>query len=245
MLSKSKIFLKVKDWTQIISPHLCIFCEGEALLSNNPATCLKCDTVQWQNHRCPRCQRACHKHELEKSRCYRCKSIHYPFKTFQSIGPYRKTLRKAILRAKFHQDPLSIRFLNRQSLHLELPSDPEIHWSYVPSAPKRLKERGSPQQHTPLMFEKLRKIHQKTFTPLLIKTSTRRPQIELNEKERRQGLDESLTYCGPSTPPKTVILFDDVWSTGTTLNSAARVLKSHDIQNIHIVTLAFNDLTAK
>jgi len=233
---------RLRDWTQLLSPHLCIFCEAPAPLDSNPAVCEACADIGWLDPRCKRCQRSCHPHELNQSRCYRCKSIHYPFKSFKSLGPYNAALRKAILRAKFYQDPLALRFIRHSCLNLKLPEIEPTLWCYIPSHKKRLKERRTKLQHIPHFFEALAKRHQQNFVALLTKKFQAKPQIELNEKERRKGLDESLDYCGPTPVPKNVFLFDDVWSTGTTLSSACRVLKSHGVQNIYVFTLAFNDL---
>ena len=245
MIKKIKLLEReIKSWTQIVSPHLCIFCEAPAPLHSNPAICQVCDQVQWKSQRCPRCQRRCHPSEIYKSRCQRCKNIAYPFNSFQSIGPYKGALRQAILRSKFHHDPLAIRYINQKACLLNPPEDEAI-WSFVPSHPKRLKERHSKKQHLITMTETLLRQRKVNFTPLLTKKDFRRPQIELNEKQRREALDQSYQYCGPEGHIEKVYLFDDVWSTGTTLLSACRVLKAHGIKKIHIFTLAFNDLGEK
>lgn len=234
-----------RDWSQIFSPHLCVFCEAPAPLNSNPAVCESCTNIHWDTHRCPRCQRHCHLSETFKKRCFHCQNIAYPFKSFRSLGPYKGVLRQAILRAKFHQDPLAYRFLNQQSSQLPIPDIHDAIWTYIPSHPKRLKERGTKHQHFPQMVQNLLKQHQKEFTPLLLKKETRRPQIELNEKERRKSLEDSFTYISKSTPIENLFLFDDVWSTGSTLQSACRVLKGHGVKNIYVFTMAFNDLRSK
>lgn len=236
----------LSDWTQIVSPHLCIFCEAQAPLESQPAVCSDCDTIEWQETRCRRCQRICHEHDAKKNRCSRCKSISYPFERFISLGAYRDSLRKAILLYKFHQDPLALRFLQNKILNLELPEPfcSSSVWTYIPSHKKRIRERGGQGQHLPKLLQKLQKHHRRPLVQLLRKDPNRRPQIELNEKERRAQMDSLLRYIGPETPPENVFLFDDVWSTGTTLSSAARVLKQAGAKKIFVFTLAYNDLQA-
>jgi predicted amidophosphoribosyltransferase len=160
------------------------------------------------------------------------------------LGAYKGALRKAILLYKFHQDPLALQFLRKKSLDFHLPQ-PDINssvWTYIPSHKKRIKERGGRGQHLTQILKNLQQQHNRPMQELLSKDQKRRPQIELNEKERRAQMDLSLRYTGPENPPETVFLFDDVWTTGTTLSSAARVLKQAGVKKVFVFTLAFNDL---
>lgn len=245
MIVRSSSWRRVlNDWTQIISPHLCIFCEAQAPLESNPAVCENCTDIGWQDTRCKRCQKSCHEHDAQKRRCSRCKSIAYPFERFISLGPYKGSLRKAILLYKFNQDPLALRFLQHKISELDLPQldHSTSVWTYIPSHKNRIKERGGRGQHLPRILKPLKQKKQCSISELLKKDQNRKPQIELNEKERRAPMDQSLRYIGPTPPPKTVYLFDDVWTTGTTLSSGARVLKQAGVEKVFVLSLAFNDL---
>lgn len=79
---------------------------------------------------------------------------------------------------------------------------------------------------------------------LLLRGRPTKPQFELAEKERRQNIkgaflvDETrLGNCQASRLPS-VLLVDDIWTTGATMKEAARVLKEAGILKVWGLTLA-------
>ncbi len=52
------------------------------------------------------------------------------------------------------------------------------------------------------------------------------PQSSLNEQDRLINLQNAFRWTGPNLKGQSIILLDDVVTTGATLNEAARVLKA-------------------
>ena len=108
----------------------------------------------------------------------------------------------------------------------------------VPLHPKRLRERGfnqslvlaravEPILETRLDFLSLRRV---IYT---------RPQTGLKRNERRKNVKGAFGLVGqPDLKEKTVILVDDVATTGTTLNECARVLKKAGCEKVFCLVLA-------
>jgi ComF family protein len=108
----------------------------------------------------------------------------------------------------------------------------------VPLHPKRLRERGfnqslllarhvAAQLDVDLDFLSLRRIR---YT---------QPQTGLKKDERRKNVRKAFGLIGPKVVKgRTVILVDDVTTTGNTLNECARILKRAGAEHIYCAVLA-------
>ncbi|PJE67208.1 hypothetical protein COU95_03625 [Candidatus Shapirobacteria bacterium CG10_big_fil_rev_8_21_14_0_10_40_9] len=121
----------------------------------------------------------------------------------------------------------------------------------IPLHPKREKWRGFSQ--TKLLGKLISENFGLPFLPdLLQRTKNTRPQVELKGKERQKNVDGvfrvgftrgrvSHNQC-QSKPivvvPSSVLLFDDVWTSGATLKEAARILKRAGAKKVWGLTLA-------
>lgn len=64
------------------------------------------------------------------------------------------------------------------------------------------------------------------------------PQADLNGSERLNNIADSFAWTGTNLDGRTIILIDDVATTGATLNEAARVLKAAGAGAIYGLVLA-------
>lgn len=80
--------------------------------------------------------------------------------------------------------------------------------------------------------------------PLLVRKKPAKPQVGLKKKEREknvQGIfafNPSCSSYALGTVRSTLILFDDVWTTGATMLDACRVLKEAGAKRVWCLTLA-------
>ena len=65
-----------------------------------------------------------------------------------------------------------------------------------------------------------------------------RSQKELNREERGKNLKGRI-FC-VKTPPKTALLFDDVFTTGATLNACAAALLSGGAEKVYGLCLFYD-----
>ncbi|MDO8503850.1 MAG: ComF family protein [bacterium] len=76
--------------------------------------------------------------------------------------------------------------------------------------------------------------------PLLIRKKLTKSQVGLSEKERKKNVS-GIFALDPSARVNectSVLLFDDVWTTGSTIREAARVLKKSRFKKVWCLTLA-------
>ena len=108
----------------------------------------------------------------------------------------------------------------------------------VPLHAKRLKERGFNQALVlaRILFPKER---QRIAPRLLVRTRWTEPQTALSGRERRQNLGGAFAIRQPERIyGRQILLVDDVFTTGTTLNECAKVLKAHGAVRVEALTLA-------
>lgn len=72
----------------------------------------------------------------------------------------------------------------------------------------------------------------------LIRIRNRPPQVGLSEAKRRQNIEGVFKWQGGSLKEQTVILIDDIVTTGATLNEAARTLKAAGAKSVKALVLA-------
>lgn len=76
--------------------------------------------------------------------------------------------------------------------------------------------------------------------PLLTRPKKTRPQVGLKEDERKKNV-EGIFEINPHsrfTIPDSVLLFDDVWTTGATIREATKTLKEAGCKRVWCLTLA-------
>jgi len=110
----------------------------------------------------------------------------------------------------------------------------------VPLHPKRLEQRGYNQ--TQLLATALGKIMHVPVMDILLRVKNGLSQVEkINRQQRTQLLDQQFMVkpsCQAGYLPQSVLLIDDVVTTGTTLSACARALRTAGIKTVHVATLA-------
>jgi len=110
----------------------------------------------------------------------------------------------------------------------------------IPLHPKREKWRGFNQ--SALLGKMIAKNLNLDFVPdLLRRTKNTKSQIKLSEKERKLNIKDAFGISPNYQLPITnysILLFDDVWTSGATLKEAARILKRAGAKKVWGLTLA-------
>jgi ComF family protein len=159
-----------------------------------------------------------------------------------SIFRYEGVMRKAIisLKYKFATDiadelvDLCVRKLNSNHCFLNPILVP------IPLHKHRENWRGFNQAE--IIGKKLARIMDWEFVPdLLIRTKNTQPQVGLKGLARRSNLSDVFCLnpsCNLSTVINNLVLFDDVYTTGSTINEAKKVLRDAGFRNIKSLTIA-------
>ena len=76
------------------------------------------------------------------------------------------------------------------------------------------------------------------YSKLLKRGRNTVPMKKLNGAERQNNLKRAFNVAGNDVKLKRVIIVDDIYTTGTTIEEAARVLKKAGVEEVYFVTLS-------
>ena len=72
---------------------------------------------------------------------------------------------------------------------------------------------------------------------LLIRLKKTSPQKELNDSARRENLKNAFQVCGNDVKLKRVVLIDDIYTTGSTLDAAAAALLASGVEKVYFLSI--------
>ena len=110
----------------------------------------------------------------------------------------------------------------------------------VPISNKRMKERGYNQCEL-ITKEISKKLNIQTDSKLIRKSLDNKPQSSLNKTERIDNVKNVYSINTEKTnliKNTKVLIFDDIYTTGSTVNEISRVLKQNGASDIGILTIS-------
>jgi ComF family protein len=172
--------------------------------------------------------------------CGDCLTGQHAFDLARSLLYYRPPASDLIRSLKFSGNLSGIATFRALITHanlLEAFADPDIILP-VPLHARRLRERGFNQA---LVIAKgcLPDWKDKIETGLLLRHRLTTPQSLLSGKERRSNLKNVFYLADPGrVAGAKVLLVDDVYTTGSTVNECSRILRGAGAERIEVITLA-------
>ncbi|MGB4466793.1 MAG: ComF family protein [Azovibrio sp.] len=230
--------------TQVAAPGFRHFCQ-QLLSSLLPSSCLLCGARSAAAPVCPDCERElpalpdCHcplclDRTTHGERCGACQMQPPHFDRIHALHAYAFPVDHLVHQLKYAAHLALARYWGEQ-----LAGTTRVAASRVmplPLHPRRLAERGYNQS-----LEIARWLARSLQLPLdrhsLIKTRPTRPQAELPLRARKANL-KGVFECREDLEGEHVLLVDDVLTTGTTLDEAARTLKLHGAAQVSACVVA-------
>lgn len=173
-----------------------------------------------------------------------CRETKFSFQRNVSLFPYRAHVQDLILAYKSNgYERLSL-FFAELLLPLWEKEFPHLPIVPVPPRPERLKERGF--DPVGRICQHLSKVGSVQVVPLLVRSRGTKEQKLLSRSQREENLKTAIFVKrellgrlleGGQVAPS-VVLLDDVFTTGATLNRCAEVLKQEGVQEVFGLTLA-------
>ena len=228
-------------------PKKCVGCGEWGLLAQTGRyVCEKCEVGLWEEEQiCPVCARGS-RYGLRHGYCKRPWSMEGVTALWAYEGMARKIIASA--KYKFHWDflreltSLSVaQLLSRVELAYFgefLASKPVI--VPVPLYPKRERERGFNQSE--IISLSLSRIWGLEMKEMLTRIRDTGQQVGKTRESRLKNV-EGVFHITPSNPPLklrggSVLLVDDVWTTGATMNECAKVLRQAGVRRVWGLVLA-------
>jgi len=227
---------------QFLLPPQCHCCE-KFLEEGQQGICPDClSKIRWiEPPLCTLCGVPFLSREIENHPCGACLTRGKYFTMARAVGYYEGPLREAIHRWKYEEKSyLTLffgeklaegfcRYWDPQSFDLIIP---------VPLHSKRLRERGFNQAL--LLVKELSRRTQIPYSKrLLQKRILTPPQVNLSGGEREKGVRGSFhIQRDEEIEGKSILLVDDVYTTGATVNECSKVLLKAGVERVDVLTIA-------
>lgn len=164
------------------------------------------------------------------------------FDSFDSQFIYQYIIDKAILNFKFHDMPQNGKHLAK--LMTNKISNLKINDALlvpVPIHSKRLITRKYNQAS--ILAKSLSKLNNiKYSNKALLRIKNTPHQTGQNAKTRNKQLQDAFLANSKIVENKNIILIDDVFTTGSTVNLCAKELKEKGAKSVHVITIAYTEL---
>ena len=225
-----------------IYPYRCASCKHIVKTSGFCASCWR-KLIFINKPYCIICGRPLYNNVLNNSLvCANCLKHKYYFDRVFSVFVYNKTIAKAIFEFKFHEKTFLAKQFSELILKKLLDCKENIDFiTCVPMHIKRLRVRGY-NQSLLLANEISKSLNIPCICNLLKKIKHTKAQVQLNSKNRRINLKSSFDLNQKYIniiKNKNILIVDDVFTTGSTVNECAKVLKlKSKVNRIFITTIA-------
>ena len=239
-------FDRLVDW---LYPPRCRACGGRIYGKDNECFCVSCrEQIQIVSHPlCTVCGRPFQAAAGDDHQCGACLSRDPYFIWARAWACYPREddsehpLRRVIQRFKYGRKvslgkPLGrLMALGCREFLDGCPVDRIIP---VPLHPKRLRWRGFNQSL--LLARQLGRFYQLPVDPfVLYRHKETPPQTRLTEEERRRNVRRAFSTKGKSSlNGENVLLVDDVYTSGATVNECSRALRQAGAKQVYVLTLA-------
>lgn len=227
--------MDAKLFVALMSPLICTNCSGSYMAVESPI--------------CSTCGLVFESREGEDHDCGECLNGPKKFRMARSAGVHDKVLMAAIHCLKYKEKiqlarPLGVllfmafcRYWNRGNINLIVP---------IPLHKRKLRSRGFNTSF--LLVKEWAFIFKAQYGTLpvipvagdiLVRKRWTEPQTGLGRKERLQNIKNAFGVSNPSkVKGKKILLVDDVYTTGATVNECAKVLLKAGAVYVDVLTLA-------
>lgn len=227
------------DIKGVLFPRRCPICDS-VLELNGKKICGDCreKLVYIFEPKCKKCGKQLQK--LEQEYCYDCKNRKHYFKSgiagFSHIGEIKKSIYKIKYKGKreyidFYTEEI-VKNFGKEVMDWEC--DGIIP---VPLHKKRKLKRGYNQAE--IIGKRISKMTGiKQYNDILVRVKNTKPQKELNDEERRKNLENAFKIKKNIVELKKVILVDDIYTTGSTIDACAKVLLQNGVEEVYYISLS-------
>ncbi len=221
----------------LIYPERCLFCREVIPDQAGRPLCTACEKdFTPVGYLCPYCD-----FRLSPNACCICRPLQPSLHSLYALAIFERQWRHLLHNYKYYGRRSIGRPLGRWlgyelgALQVSLP-DLVVP---VPLHRDREKERGFNQ--SALIARHLAQTLAVEYYPLLFKHKKTLSQTALSRSDRQENIHEAFSLAGTVKKGLTVLLVDDIYTTGSTLREAAEVLHSHGAL-VHGAVVAYNPL---
>lgn len=228
----------IEELLSLVYPRRCPVCH-EIVTPKGEMICIACRKRLRPilEPRCKKCGKPLSKEEQEY--CYDCAKGKHCYQEGIALYPYDEVMQKSIAYFKFRNRREYARpYAEEIQRYL---GERLLRWNVdcmvpIPIHKKKQISRGFNQAEV-LAKEVSRLLKIPVDAELLERIRKTLPQKELNEEERRKNLINAFQITKKGVKYKKIILVDDIYTTGSTIDACSKVLKASGIQEVYFLSL--------
>lgn len=219
-----------------------------------PEICPFCGRAFWEGI-CPSCRKKINRILVEEPRCMKCGKpvlsetqeycadcghTHHYYDRGMSLWLHRKPVSTSIYWFKYHNQRVFGYYYAKEmaarfgTVIRQWRPDCIIP---IPLHPRRKRQRGYNQAEI-LALELSRLTGVSVESKALIRSRCTTAQKKLGHQERRQNLSGAFRMEKRLKKGSTVLLIDDIYTTGNTVSSAAKALKDGGAEKVYFLTIS-------
>lgn len=215
----------------LLFPEKCVYC-GDVILKTSVPICKQCakKIPVIKGTRCKYCGR-------EQTECF-CKIGDYAFVQNVSVLKYDSVAAVIIKRLKFGKKPQLAEFIAREIAQVVKLEYNDVNFDFITFVPMnryKMFKRGFNQAK--VIADNIGCILGIPVVNTLKRKFSFKDQKSKNKKERQKNIKGQFSSLS-GYEKSTILLIDDVFTTGSTLNECSRVLKSCGALHVYTATFA-------
>lgn len=233
----------LQSMLDMIYPVRCPVC-GEIVIPKNEKICKPCrEKLQYiKEPRCKKCSKPIEREEKEY--CSDCEHKNFHFDKGFSVWVYDALMKRSIADYKYHGKKEHAKFYVQETVQLYKEVIEKLSPDVIVPIPiHRSKQLERGYNQADILARGIGKaLNLPVLSRLLVRNKKTLPQKQLSNKERLRNLQEAFDFNKEVSKRfqgeiKKVLLVDDIYTTGSTIEACSNVLRSHEITNIYFITL--------
>jgi ComF family protein len=237
--AKKRAIKKIGSWViNLIYPQRCPGCE--TILDSDKSICNICRTkiIYIEEPTCKKCGKPLENEIAEF--CYDCIRKEHVYDSGKAVFAYQGVIKESLYRFKYSD--------KRDYAYFYAAETVERYGGWIknrgidaivpiPLHKKRKKQRGYNQAELYARFlGDLMDLP--VYTKMLVRLENTKPQKNLNDTERKNNLKKAFKYTGNIVQSKCILLVDDIYTTGSTMDAAAEELKVAGVQKVYFTCVS-------
>lgn len=230
----------VKQILRVLYPQTCPVC-GEIVMPAGELICPGCrEKISYvKGPSCMKCGKSVESERTEY--CFDCRNLPKSYERNLALVNYTPVISRSLSKVKYHNCRQNLDFFCEEILR----SYGKIIQSWqaqalipVPVHPSRRRKRGFNQTE-----EMGKRLEEQLGIPMdcniLFRYKKTMPQKELSDRQRLKNLEQAFTASlDAGRTYQTVILLDDIYTTGSTAEACTKALKKVGIRTVYMLTIA-------
>lgn len=223
---------------EILWPHTCPLC-GKVCAEKICASCKReADSLLIKEPRCMKCGKPVRCPEQEY--CHDCAHMQHIYDRGVSLWLHKDPVDASIYRFKYRNQRFYAGFYAAEMVknygRMMKNWAPEVILA-VPLHLRRRKKRGYNQSEL-LASEIGRLLNIPVVYNLVRRVRDTDPQKELDSRKRRKNLEKAFAAERFHRPLHSVLVIDDIYTTGNTIDAVAKALKETGVQKVYFLTIS-------